>query len=94
MDGEIDVPSVEDVVGSIVADVDNISVGSNGGSAVAGAGVDSGLPAMPSGKICLSDDTGWMAKLAYLLSKMLLGPLEPMLTMIVQLQGQVLWFQG
>ena len=42
-----------------------------------------------------------MAKSTYLLSKMLLGPLEPMLTMmapmealIVQLQGQVLGFRG
>ena len=101
MDGEINVPSVEDVVVSMVADVDNISVGSNGGTAVAGAGVDSGLPAMPSAKICLSDDTGWMAKSTYLLSKMLLGPLEPMSTMmapmealVVQLQGKVLWFRG
>ena len=41
-----------------------------------------------------------MAKSTYLLSKMVLGPLEPMLTMmapmealIVQLQGQVLWFR-
>ena len=46
------VPSVEDVVRSMVADVDNISVGSNGGPAVAGAGVDSGLPPLPSAKIC------------------------------------------
>ena len=52
MDGEINVPSVEDVVVSMVADVDNISVGSNGGPAVAGAGVDSELPPMPSAKIC------------------------------------------
>ena len=52
MDGEINVPSVEDVVGSIVADVDNISVGFNWGTAVAGAGMVSGLPAMPSEKIC------------------------------------------
>ena len=52
MDGEINVPTVEDVIGSMVADVDNISVGSNGGPAVAGAGVDSELPPMPSAKIC------------------------------------------
>ena len=61
MDGEISIPSVEDVVGSIGADVDN-------DSAVAGAGVVvSGLMAMPSSaKIC-SDDNGCRAKSTYLL---------------------------
>ena len=67
MDGEINIPSVEDVVGSIGADVDND--GSNGGtgSAVAGEGVVvSGLPAIPSSaKIC-SDDNGCRAKSTYL----------------------------
>ena len=68
MDGEINIPSVDEVVGSIGADVDND--GSNGGtgSAVAGEGVVvSGLPAIPSSaKIC-SDDNGCRAKSTYLL---------------------------